>query len=41
MISMQNASVYASKDYHRIARAIAFIRKLGLKPRPSRAALIY
>ena len=23
MISMQNASVYASEDYHRIARAIA------------------
>ncbi len=27
MISMQNASVYASEDYHRIARAIAFMRQ--------------
>ena len=27
MISMQNATVYASEDYHRIARAIAFMRQ--------------
>jgi AraC family transcriptional regulator of adaptative response/methylated-DNA-[protein]-cysteine methyltransferase len=30
MISMQNASVYASEDYHRIARAIAFMRQYHL-----------